>query len=146
MARGSSSQRRRQRGDVLLFGWSAGESGWRVTKSITQERFDQLKRRGHQFTPIHEWGTERVLGYQPTNVVGADYELPSRETRGSITSAEMDLIAGQAFTGGRSRTMGLPEELRINRVHPLTGHALPPEDAVERAVGKLDMFEEARLR
>lgn len=146
MSRGSQSQRQKRRGDVLLFGWSAAECGWRVTKSITQERFDQLKRRGHQFTPIHEWGTERVIGYQATNVVGTDYELPSRETRGAIIPAEMDLIAGQAFANGRSRTMGLPEELRINRVHPLTGRALAPEDAIERAVGKLAVFEADWLR
>jgi hypothetical protein len=142
----SRNERRRRRGDVLLFGWSAAESGWRVTKSITRERFDQLQRRGHRFEPIHEWGTERVIGYQSTNVVSSDHDLPSAETRAAITPAEMDLIAGQAFAGGRSRTMGLPEELRINRVHPLSGHALPPEDAIERAVGKLDVFQGTRLR
>lgn len=146
MASGSRSQRRNQRGDVLLFQWSAAASGWRVTKSITDEQFENMRRRGHRFEPIHEWGTNRIVGWQPSNLCGPDQELPSSDTRASITPMEMDLIAGQAFLGGRSKTMGLGEELRINRVHPLTGHALPPEDAVERAVGKLNVFRETRLR
>lgn len=54
-----------------------------------------------------------------------------------LTVREMDLIAGQKFRRGRSRTAGRTELQRLSRVHPLTKKALPPEDEVERAVAKL---------
>ena len=45
---------------------------------------------------------------------------------------------------GRSRTAGMSEGERINRRNPM-GHALPPEDAIERAMEKVKVFARMRL-
>ncbi len=53
-----------------------------------------------------------------------------------FSPAEMELVAGQTFKFGRSRTASLSEAERLTR-KTLTGRPLPAEDKVERAAAKL---------
>ena len=63
-----------------------------------------------------------------------------------ITAREMELVAGQAFKYGKSRTAGMTEEQRLTRVHSLTRKQLPAEDAVERAAAKLQYWQPGRMQ
>ena len=79
-------------------------------------------------------------GYELMPVAGSKVkngDASSKPTAALLTVKEMDLVAGQKFRGGRSRTAGRSEKERLTRVHPVTGKPLPPEDEVERAVAKL---------
>jgi hypothetical protein len=65
-----------------------------------------------------------------------DQDLPSGASSSSITESECKLNAG---CGGKSRTMGMSEDRRLCR-RDIVSHALPPEDAVERAINKVKMW------
>src|SRR5260370_37752090 len=126
MARGSHSQRRSQQrgGDVQLF--QNVRNDLRTTKSISRAEFETLKRRGNQFRAVRAGGCGPILGYEPLKISRTDEDLGSRETRPSITQREMNLIAGQAFPCGRSKTANLVDDLRDNRVDPISGRVLFP--------------------
>lgn len=78
----------------------------------------------------------RHIGYQPASA--APEPKPSeRLDAASITRAEIEANAGLR---GKSRTRGLPERLRTERVHPKSGRLMPEEDFVERAQRKVEAW------
>lgn len=77
------------------------------------------------------------VGYQMQQPAPVKNGVPAKPTPALLSSREMDLIAGQAFAHGKSRTHGRSELVRLTRTHPWTGKLLPAEDEVERAVAKL---------
>lgn len=57
----------------------------------------------------------------------------------AIPASEMQIYAGRHFKEGKSQTarMKNDELARLTRIHPKFGWPLPPEDRIERIVGKV---------
>lgn len=110
------------------------ERYWRVIRIV---RFEQAESK----VAAGEWRRDFEADGQPCYRVIPTHEkekdLPSGRTSVSITARESMLNAfAAAFRDGRSRTVVLTEEQRLSR-RDSRGKALPPEDAVERAVAKV---------
>lgn len=71
----------------------------------------------------------QLIGYQP---VAAEPKtiMPSDGSRAALGAAETKAIAGLM---GKSRTAGLSDAQRRERIHPKSGRLLPEEDFIERA-------------
>jgi hypothetical protein len=136
-------RRRQQDGKLWLFS-PVTTLGWRATRWIHPDEGERKVAIGQLRHVLDPSG--KLIGYQMAEGMPRDENMPSRRAPVSLSVHDMELIAGQTFPKGKSKTAGLPEDLRISRVHPLSGRALPPEDDVERAVAKLGAYAETRLR
>lgn len=119
--------------------------GWRVTRRIGHAQGEKLVDSNYA-RRVNDCNGEHI-GYQlldPNTIVNEG--LPSVLSPVVLTAREMDLIAGQSFEHGRSRTARMSEVQRITRVHPFTRKILPPEDEVERAAAKLMAFTPRHLQ
>lgn len=114
--------------------------GWRVIRQVTPAEATKKVASGQWREVFDEHGN--FWGYQVLANFKTDSDLPSGASSTSITARECELNAG---LGGRSRTMGMIEADRISRRHPKMGKALPPEDAVERAIAKVKEFGKSRI-
>lgn len=116
--------------------------GWRVIKLVTAAEAQGALEQGLWREVYDEQGN--LAGYQIKANFQTDDDLPSGWSSCAISENEMDLNAGAAFKHGRSKTAGMPEDLRVARRHihgkKATGKALPPEDAVERALAKVKLW------
>lgn len=108
--------------------------GWRVIGTTTRERGLE-KLAGGEWREVFD-EHHNFWGYQILANFKKDEDLPSGASSSSITVSECCLNAG---LGGRSHTSGMPEEKRISR-RSEEGKALPPEDAIERAIEKIKQW------
>ena len=109
--------------------------GWRVIRNVTAAEVDDALKRGLWREVYNEHGN--FAGYQIKPNFKSDDDLPSGWSLCSISVNETELYVGTLFRHGKSRTAGLPEDKRVTRKDKETGHALPPEDYIERAVEKV---------
>jgi len=132
--RRSPSSKRWRENQYLLFDGNTA-LGWRVTRRISLDAGERMLASGHARRVNDHNGVH--IGYQLQQPGPVKNGVPAKPTPALLSAREMDLIAGQAFTHGASRTASMTEAQRLTRVHPLTNKLLPPEDEVERAVAKL---------
>jgi hypothetical protein len=115
--------------------------GWRVIRKVTAAEVDDALARSLWREVYNELGN--FAGYQIKPNFQTDDDLPtgwsSRPIGVTVTISEMDLNAGTKFKRGKSRTLGQSEDKRIARKSAV-GKALPPEDAVERAIEKVKLW------
>ena len=64
----------------------------------------------------------------------------SMQSSSGLVARDIVLNAGAVFKGGKSRTAGMAEDQRVNRIHRQTGKVLPPEDAVEQVQAKVRVW------
>jgi hypothetical protein len=131
----SSSQRRAEKGDRCINVYPPDTSlGWRVIRQVTPAKAAENLAAGRWREVYDEhgnfWGCQLLLSFK------TDQDMQSGASSPSITVSECELNAGLR---GSSHTAGLPEEKRISR-HSQTGKALPPEDAIERAIEKVKQW------
>jgi hypothetical protein len=131
--RSPSSQRWRDNQFFLFDGNIA--LGWRVTRRVSHQDGERMVATGHA-RPVNDHNGVHI-GYQMQQPAPVKNGVPAKPTPALLSAKEMDLIAGQAFAGGQSRTFGRSEVMRLTRTNPWTGKLLPPEDEVERALAKL---------
>lgn len=112
--------------------------GWRVVGRVSSAVGDKKVANGEWRRVNNELGEH--VGYQALATFQTDKDLPSTPSSCSITVRQVELIAGTAFKHGKSRTLGMPEEKKICRRNPKSGRALPPEDAVELALAKMEQW------
>lgn len=112
--------------------------GWRVVRKVTAAEANDALERGLWREVCNERG--EFAGYQIKANFKSDEDLPSGSSLCSIAVKEMELNAGTAFRRGKSRTAGLQEDERVALRNQQTNHALPPEDAVERATEKVRLW------
>lgn len=77
------------------------------------------------------------IGYQmiaAAEILRSSSDPLPNSSASSITVGELKLNAG---LGGKSRTAGMSENMRITRRDLKTGASLPPEDAIEKAQTKV---------
>lgn len=119
--------------------------GWRVLRRISRAEYETRLAAGEFRPVVDEFGN--LIGCQPItlrHVTKAGPNTPASEI--CISRREMEIFAGTAFRGGRSRTAGLSEQQRMeraSRVHPRTGKLLLPEDAIERVEEKVRLQTES---
>lgn len=119
--------------------------GWRVSRWCSFAQGESRVSTGAWVRVYDELGHH--VGYQPRESRGPDADvIASAASRGAITARESMLNAGACFRGGASRTARLPEQMRLGRVHPLSGRPLPAEDSVERVQGKVAAWREVAGR
>jgi hypothetical protein len=119
----------------------------RIVELATLRRGQRLVRRGVAEEAL-DWDGKtlcyRLKDDMPNlaRALGADGYRPGYDgpSNAALTLAEVDAVAGTNFKYGRSRTAGMSEEKRLNRVHPKTHKVLPAEDIVERATAKLQAW------
>ncbi len=109
--------------------------GWRVVRWVPESLGEQKVAQGEWRRVYDEQGNH--VGYQM--LAGTQYDhgpFPdSYRSSVIISPAEMRMIAGEY---GRSRTLGMSEQQRLLRhARYDKSKILPPEDAIERAHGKL---------
>jgi len=136
-------QRRSANQDYLLYQPKSNTAltGWAVHSRCSKEERDRLVDLGLAVEEPDQFGYPRgyrLLGEQKT-VANPGREILSSPTPQLMNVSEIQLIGGQAFRDSKSRTKGLPwdDVRRLTRVSK-NGRALPPEDAVERAIAKLE--------
>lgn len=139
MARSSTDQKRRQgRGNYFLYSFSGT-----VTRPIRREDGDELVSLGKATRCYYPDGT--WVGYKICEIAP---EPSARPSALMITPHEMQLVAGTAFAGGKSRTACLDEAGKRERALTLTakrGCVVAEEDAVERALAKVAGFGHGRV-
>jgi hypothetical protein len=109
--------------------------GWRVVRQIPLAEAERKVELG-VFVRVYNEQFECV-GYQVIDSRPTDEKLPSRQSSSSISASEIQANALVIFPGGSSRTERMSEERRVSRRHPISGNALPAEDFVELATGKV---------
>ena len=117
--------------------------GWRVVQHTSAD-IGERKVAAGVWQRVYESVSLRHIGYQP---LGADRrtdedlrQMP--QTSVCFTAVEMEIIAGAAFSGGRSRTYGKDELARTERI----ARGLAPEDEVERLVAKLHVWRQVTAK
>lgn len=105
--------------------------GWRIIRMVSMKQGLEQERSG-AWRRVLEGITGELIGFQlmaakPERV---DKDLPSLRSSASITSSEMVLNCG------RSRTAGLCEDKRMERV----AQGRMPEDQIERVQRKVMVF------
>jgi hypothetical protein len=136
---------RTNRWKVWSFPAATGDQS--VLRSVSREQGQTLLRAG-RVREVLDAATDRLLGYeylQPCHVARyvaaaeAGVQSGSEASATCLTSGEMKAIAG-CF--GPSRTEGLPEYARLERVRRAAagGRRAEMEDAVERAKAKLEAY------
>jgi hypothetical protein len=112
--------------------------GWRVVRQVTPVfAYDKVSR-GLWSEMFDSYGT--FVGVQVIAAVKTDQDLLSGASSVTITANEVMINAG---CRGRSRTIGMCEEQRINRRADGPngdGRALPPEDRIERVMAKVKQW------
>ncbi len=129
----TKAQRRACKGELNLYPANT-TLGWRVIGTTTSQRAAAKLARGEWREVYDDSGN--LLGYQILATFSTDKDLPSGESSSSITASESQLNAGVV---GVSHTEGLSEDERVSRRNKWQ-HALPPEDAVERAREKVKIW------
>jgi hypothetical protein len=135
---GTNASQRRAAGSIRCIDvYPADVSlGWRIVRQVTPEFAYKKVLDGQWREAFDDCGN--FLGCQVIAAIGIDRELSDEEESAStITAHENRLNAG---LDGRSRTIGMSEDRRITRRHPKTWSALPPEDAIERAIAKVQQW------
>ncbi len=138
MARKRSDRPRN--GDILkLFTFT-----WTVARPITREDGEELVRIGSAVRAYEGVSEEGVLGkhvgYQLREMTA---QAPTKPSSPMMTRRETELIVGQAFVFGGSRTMCLSEDDKVARAVKLMKQRqrfVLEEDAVEQAVNKFAAF------
>jgi len=131
----SRTQRRAEKGERCVSVYPPDTSlGWRVIYHVSKPQAAAKLASGEWREVYDEHGN--FMGCQVLATFKQDEELPSGASSSSITVSECELNAG---LGGRSHTVGMPEDRRISRRNQV-GRALPPEDAVERAQAKVNQW------
>jgi hypothetical protein len=110
-------------------------SGVRVIRQVSPAFAFEKVARGLWIELFDGYGS--FIGVQVIAAVKSDQDLQSGASSLTITAKEVMINAG---CRGRSRTIGMCEEQRINRRADGPnddGHALPPEDRIERVLAKV---------
>ena len=117
-------------GKMLLFG-ATTTLGWRVVRMVSFAEGEKRAGRG-SVRRVYDEVTNEHIGYQlvSSHEQRGDRDLRSQPSTASISMREMQLNAE------RSRTVGLTEERRMERV----ALGLAPEDLVERVQCKVRVF------
>lgn len=115
-----------------------GSLGWRVTRRISREAGERMLVAGHAVQVHDEHGN--MVGYHKVDAPLARNGVGANPMPVVLTAREMDLIAGQFFRHGRSKTAGMSEAQRLSRIDPMTRRLLPPEDGIERALARLESY------
>jgi hypothetical protein len=116
--------------------------GWRRVLTVTVSQGQQKVAAGEWIEVLEADGR---IGFQARASHKTDHDLPSMQSTAAITMREMDIFAGTNFPQGKSRTLGMNEEQRMARPRMPNGHIPPPEDAIERAIGKVCEWGRNRL-
>lgn len=115
---------------VKLYG-AERAAGCRVIRSVSLAVAVRKVEKG-----VWRWATadgETVAQIVGSGETRGDRDVPTMRSSASISASEMELIAAaQTFPGDRSRTYGLSEDRRQERV----AAGLPPEDRAERVLAK----------
>lgn len=107
--------------------------GWRVVRQVTPLYAYDKVALGKWHELFDDFGN--FYGVQVVAAVRCDMDLMSDEDSATtITASESKQNAG---LDGPSMTFGQSEDFRIDRHHPITGTAQPPEDWIERAQQKV---------
>jgi len=122
---------------LLLFSADISQ-GWRIVRRVSLDKGKRSVIEGRWREVTDDLGNH--LGYQIISTNSVDSEMPTRQTPATISASEMTLYAGQAFSRGRSRTAGMTEDQRLSRAKLPNGRQLPPEDTIERLVGKVNAY------
>jgi hypothetical protein len=138
MAGTTRAQRRAHKGDIDVFP-AETSLGWRVIRQASQDEAQKKLATGEWREVQDEAGN--FIGCQVLANFKKDEDLPSGASSTSISPRECLLNAAGLR---ESRTANLPEERKISRKSRF-GKALPPEDAIERAVAKVREFGAHRL-
>jgi hypothetical protein len=131
MGKPTASQRR-ARGAALHLYAAETTLGWRVVRNTTETEAAEKLAKNRWWKVYDVQGN--LLGYQIIADKRSDTEILSKPTACSITMRVCELNAG---LDGRSRTLGMPEEKKLNRPPGPNGHIPVPDDAVERAIQKV---------
>lgn len=105
--------------------------GWRAIRKVTAAQAIDAMEAGRWREVVDEDG--QFAGYQINSSPMADV---ARESSRSISKNELELNAGAHMKDGHSRTIKLPEDRKLGRI----AKALQPEDAVERAIRKVESW------
>jgi hypothetical protein len=130
---------RRNRAHVRL--WKlfgvAGPLGATVLRMVTWEAGERLLADG-EAKRLHDPQTGRCLGFQrmKTEIVKTRKTGESLTSECALTRWEIELVAGQAFRDGKSRTLVMSETRR----RTLLARGIVACDAVEEALVKLQAF------
>ncbi len=118
--------------------------GYRVTSRVSKREAEQMVRNGRAEETVDGAGAKcyRLLKI----AVVSNGLVSSKPTPAVLSAREMQLIAGQAFRFGGSKTARMTEPERVTRVHPISRKPLAAEDEIERAVAKLEAFTPMHLR
>lgn len=110
--------------------------GWRVIQKTSFEKGESKVAAGVWRRVVDELGVH--VGYQILSSAAhrVDLDLASRPQPVSITMRQMEINALQGFADGKSRTVDLTEEQRMER----TARGLDPEDETERITRKVQVF------
>jgi hypothetical protein len=132
-----SRKDRRSFGDYCIDVYAADTSrGWRITRQTTPAIAYKKVLSGKYREVFDDFGN--FFGVQIIAAAKTDLELVSDEdSTTTITARENRLNAGLA---GQSHTIGLTEDRRITRQHPVTFAVLPPEDGIERVRAKVNQW------
>src|SRR6185437_11077346 len=109
--------------------------GWSIIRRVSFDKGESKVAAG-VWRRVND-STGNHIGYQMVGAAGrVDRDLPSRPQPVSITAEQSEKNAGAAFVLGQSRTVGMSEERRMERV----ARKLDPEDAMERLQMKIAVF------
>lgn len=112
--------------------------GWRVVRRIGFHRGERMVDLGAAVKVLDDFGNH--VGYKLRG--SSEPGTPVVEASGS-TSIALDARESMANAGlfGGSRTESMSEERKLSRIHPRSGRFLAPEDMVERAQGKVRVYQ-----
>ena len=106
--------------------------GWRIIRATSFVKGEALVDQG-VYIRLYDALTGQHLGYGVRESRGPVAELNSSHTSPALTRFDSEAIAGLY---GKSKTIGMSEELRLLRRCPRTGKQLAPEDFIERAIAR----------
>ena len=116
--------------------------GWRVMRYVLFVRGEDMVAAG-KWREVYDEQNNHI-GFQEMPGRQRDEQKLSMQSSTGLVAHDIVLNAGRAFKGGKSRTVGLTEDQRLNRVHGQTGKPLPPEDAVELVEAKVRIWPELK--
>jgi hypothetical protein len=130
------NQRRQSAGSPTYLLFDAETAlGWRVIRHVSGAQGEEMLARGAWRDVYDDLGNH--IGYQmiaAAEILRSSSDPLPNSSASSITVGELKLNAG---LGGKSRTAGMSENMRITRRDLKTGASLPPEDAIEKAQTKV---------
>lgn len=110
--------------------------GWSIVSRVSFAKGESKVAAGLWRRVNDEMGNH--VGYQMLGAAAmrVDIDLPSRPQPVTITAQQSEDNAYALFADGRSRTAGMTEERRMERV----ARKLDPEDAMERLQAKIAVY------